>query len=221
MQCAQSLAARLREETAELFALLPAARRAAAGGPAGGEAALDGIARAAYRILRLAENADALAQLDAQAAQPVPVCVSALAAAFLGGAAGVCRAARFVPAWPDGPLWAPGHERLFLLALGELVAGAVRCGGERPVVHFSAVRSGENALLSVTRPDGAPDAPLARRYAAWCGGHLVSARTPAGGGASALCLPLCAPGTCVPPDLLADRFSPLYVQLAGVCDLPL
>ncbi len=33
------LAARLREETAELLSLLPAARQAAAGGPGGGEAA--------------------------------------------------------------------------------------------------------------------------------------------------------------------------------------
>ncbi|MTS39868.1 hypothetical protein GMD57_17320, partial [Ruthenibacterium lactatiformans] len=43
------LAAHLREDTADLLALLPAARRAAAGGPGGGEATLDGIARAAYR----------------------------------------------------------------------------------------------------------------------------------------------------------------------------
>ena len=46
------LAAHLREDTADLLALLPAARRAAAGGPGGGEATLDGIARAAYRTLR-------------------------------------------------------------------------------------------------------------------------------------------------------------------------
>ena len=50
------LAAHLREDTADLLALLPAARRAAAGGPGGGEATLDGIARAAYRTLRTAEN---------------------------------------------------------------------------------------------------------------------------------------------------------------------
>ena len=57
------LAAHLREETAELLALLPAARRAAAGGPGSGEAALDGIARAAYRTLRTAENLAAHAAL--------------------------------------------------------------------------------------------------------------------------------------------------------------
>mgnify|MGYP000497256242 CR=1 FL=1 len=46
-----------------LLALLPAARRAAAGGPGGGEATLDGIARAAYRTLRTAENLAAHAAL--------------------------------------------------------------------------------------------------------------------------------------------------------------
>ena len=51
------LAAHLREDTADLLALLPAARRAAAGGPGGGEATLDGIARAAYRTLRTAPPA--------------------------------------------------------------------------------------------------------------------------------------------------------------------
>ena len=57
------LAAHLREDTADLLALLPAARRAAAGGPGGGEATLDGIARAAYRTLRTAENLAAHAAL--------------------------------------------------------------------------------------------------------------------------------------------------------------
>ena len=44
------LAAHLREDTADLLALLPAARRAAAGGPGGGEATLDGIARPAAGV---------------------------------------------------------------------------------------------------------------------------------------------------------------------------
>ena len=57
------LAAHLREDTADLLALLPAARRAAAGGPGGGEATLDGIARASYRTLRTAENLAAHAAL--------------------------------------------------------------------------------------------------------------------------------------------------------------
>lgn len=212
------LAARLREEAAELLAYLPAARCAAAGGPAGGEAALDGMARAAYRILRLAENEDAFAQLGARGARPEPVCVTALAASFLSGAAGVCRQARFAPVWPDGPLWTPGGERLFLTVFGGLVADALARGGERPLVRFSAVRSGPNALLTLTAAgaDSPPELSLARRYAGWCGGRLLYTQS-----ACTLCLPLCAGGTAVPPDLLADRFSPLYVQLSAVCDLPL
>ena len=73
------LAAHLREDTADLLALLPAARRAAAGGPGGGEATLDGIARAAYRTLRTAENLAAHAALCTAPPHPQPVCVTALA----------------------------------------------------------------------------------------------------------------------------------------------
>ena len=83
------LAAHLREDTADLLALLPAARRAAAGGPGGGEATLDGIARAAYRTLRTAENLAAHAALCTAPPHPQPVCVTALAAAYVSGAAGV------------------------------------------------------------------------------------------------------------------------------------
>ena len=100
------LAAHLREDTADLLALLPAARRAAAGGPGGGEATLDGIARAAYRTLRTAENLAAHAALCTAPPHPHPVCVTALAAAYVSGAAGVCRSAVFVPEWPRAPLWA-------------------------------------------------------------------------------------------------------------------
>ncbi|MFQ7726029.1 MAG: hypothetical protein ACLRI7_06405 [Ruthenibacterium lactatiformans] len=67
------LAAHLREDTADLLALLPAARRAAAGGPGGGEATLDGIARAAYRTLRTAENLAAHAALCTAPPHPQPV----------------------------------------------------------------------------------------------------------------------------------------------------
>ena len=81
------LAAHLREDTADLLALLPAARRAAAGGPGGGEATLDGIARAAYRTLRTAENLAAHAALCTAPPHPQPVCVTALAAAYVSGAA--------------------------------------------------------------------------------------------------------------------------------------
>ena len=55
------------------LALLPAACRAAAGGPGGGEATLDGIARAAYRTLRTAENLAAHAALCTAPPHPQPV----------------------------------------------------------------------------------------------------------------------------------------------------
>ena len=255
------LAARLREETTELLALLPAARKAAAGGPAGGEAALDGMARAAYRVLRIAENMEACAALSAGAVQAVPICVTALAAAYVNGAAGVCRAAVFRPEWPREPLWSPGCARLFAAALGNLLANAVQYGGERPAVSVRIQKSGAMLLLTVADngagytarpaacPDGNPETAgglglaVVRHYAEAFGGQLLINSAPGQGARFTLCLPLCAPGSpetpptqdvakmsgeteaplapSIPPDYMADRFSPLYVQLAPVCDLPL
>lgn len=87
------LAAHLREDTADLLALLPAARRAAAAAPAAAKPRWTGIARAAYRTLRTAENLAAHAALCTAPPHPQPVCVTALAAAYVSGAAGVCRSA--------------------------------------------------------------------------------------------------------------------------------
>lgn len=283
------IAARLREETAELLALLPAARQAAAGGPAGGEAVLDGMARAAYRVLRIAENMQACAVLASGAAKAAPICITALAAAYVNGAAGVCRAAVFRPEWPREPLWSPGCARLFGAALGNLLANAVQYGGERPAVSVRAQKSGAKLLLTVADngagySEGSEAAAglglaVARQYAAAFGGQLLINNAPEQGACVTLCLPLCTPGgvnphgaqaaerlpggafsenaqaaertpgrtsphsaraaeclpgkafpqsaweapslPLMPPDYMADRFSPLYVQLAPVCDLPL
>lgn len=224
------LAAHLREDTADLLALLPAARRAAAGGPGGGEATLDGIARAAYRTLRTAENLAAHAALCTAPPHPQPVCVTALAAAYVSGAAGVCRSAVFVPEWPRAPLWAMGDARLFAAALGNLLANAVQYGGERPAISVRAARRGETLLLTVADngPGCAPSAgdrglglglEVARRYARAYGGRLLAGSAPERGACFSLCLPLCPPGAAPSvPDYMADRFSPLYVQLAPVCD---
>ncbi len=231
----KALTALLREEAAELLAAVPAARRAAAGGPLGGEAALDGIARAGYRILRLAENTELLAALTADA-EPEPICLSQLTAAYVSGAAGVCRFARFLPAFPPGPVWTPGHPRFFAAALGSLLADALRRGGERPVLSVQIAQQGAAARVTVTRfaaadAAGAAQAPAgmdalglaaARRYAAWCGGRLLYGASPGGGAFASLCLPVCAPGAPAPvPAYAADRVSPLYVQLCDMCDLPL
>lgn len=304
------LAARLREETAELLALLPAARKAAAGGPAGGEAALDGIARAAYRVLRIAENMEACAALASGTERAVPICVTALAAAYVNGAAGVCRTAVFQPEWPREPLWSLGCARLFAAALGNLLANAVQYGGERPFISVRARKSGMILFLTVAdNGAGYPASPeagdglgltVARRYAEIFGGQLLVNSVAGLGARFTLCLPLCTPvrtnppderkttstpgraalldaeetqlmpgvenlqgvrkaqsvpstvnlmstgqtpfisgaanlpraqeipgarqtpfAPPLPPDYMADRFSPLYVQLAPVCDLPL
>ena len=199
----------------------------------GGEATLDGIARAAYRTLRTAENLAAHAALCTAPPHPQPVCVTALAAAYVSGAAGVCRSAVFVPEWPRAPLWAMGDARLFAAALGNLLANAVQYGGERPAISVRAARRGETLLLTVADngPGCAPSAgdrglglglEVARRYARAYGGRLLAGSAPERGACFSLCLPLCPPGAAPSvPDYMADRFSPLYVQLAPVCDLPL
>ena len=99
------LAAHLREDTADLLALLPAARRAAAGGPGGGEATLDGIARAAYRTLRTAENLAAHAALCTALASKLPSAAansraSPMAHRGARGHSGTNTALRHTPAAP-------------------------------------------------------------------------------------------------------------------------
>ncbi len=212
------IAARLREETAELLALLPAARQAAAGGPAGGEAVLDGMARAAYRVLRIAENMQARAVLASGTAKAAPICITALAAAYVNGAAGVCRAAVFRPEWPREPLWSPGCARLFGAALGNLLANAVQYGGERPAVSVRAQKSGAKLLLTVADngagyPEGSEAAAglglaVARQYAAAFGGQLLINNPPGQGACVTLCLPLCAPGGVNPHGAQAAECLP-------------
>ena len=187
----------------------------------------------AYRTLRTAENLAAHAALCTAPPHPQPVCVTALAAAYVSGAAGVCRSAVFVPEWPRAPLWAMGDARLFAAALGNLLANAVQYGGERPAISVRAARRGETLLLTVADngPGCAPSAgdrglglglEVARRYARAYGGRLLAGSAPERGACFSLCLPLCPPGAAPSvPDYMADRFSPLYVQLAPVCDLPL
>ena len=187
----------------------------------------------AYRTLRTAENLAAHAALCTAPPHPQPVCVTALAAAYVSGAAGVCRSAVFVPEWPRAPLWAMGDARLFAAALGNLLANAVQYGGERPAISVRAARRGETLLLTVADngPGCAPSAgdrglglglEVARRYARAYGGRLLAGSAPERGACCSLCLPLCPPGAAPSvPDYMADRFSPLYVQLAPVCDLPL
>ena len=64
--------------------------------------------------------------------------------------------------------------------------------------------------------------PTTARDARAYGGRLLAGSAPERGACFSLCLPLCPPGAAPSvPDYMADRFSPLYVQLAPVCDLPL
>ena len=101
--------------------------------------------------------------------------------------------------------------------------------------QYPCVVMGEGFALALTVADNGPGcAPsagdrglglgleVARRYARAYGGRLLAGSAPERGACFSLCLPLCPPGAAPSvPDYMADRFSPLYVQLAPVCDLPL
>lgn len=240
--CALS-AQRMREEMTELLALLPAARRDPALGDAAAYA-LDCAALCAYRCLRDAQNIAALGSLHS--AQRRPVCVSAHAEAFAHAAAAVCADVRFSFSAPDAPLWCKTDERLLAVCLGNLVRNAALYGSDAPRVAVTVRRSGRFAVLTVTDSGegfaagaarGAPlssfgrygertglglGLELARRFAAAYGGRFAVRTARLGGASAVLALPLCLPGTAAePPDFAADRFSVLYVQLTGLCRLPL
>ena len=236
-------ARRMRAEMTELLALLPAARRDPALSDAASYA-LDCAARCAYRCLRDAQNMAALGALHS--AQRRPVCVSAHAEAFLHAAAAVCPEVQFCFAAPGAPLWCKTDARLFAVCLGNLVRNAALYGSDAPRVSLAVRRSGRFAVFSVTdsgegfpacAPSGAPLASfgrygertglglgleLARRFATAYGGRFAMRTSRRGGACAVLALPLCLPGSeDGAPDFAADRFSVLYVQLAGLCRLPL
>ena len=237
-----SLAAqRMRSEMTELLSLLPAARRDPALDEPGAYA-LDCAALCAYRCLRDAQNISAWGTLHSPPRRPV--CVSACAEAFVHAAAAVCPGVRFSYVPPASPLWSRTDAQLFAVCLGNLIRNAALYGPDAPKVSLSLRRCGRFAVLTVSDPgEGFPlgagrplcsmgrcgertglglGLGLAQRFAAAYGGRFAVRTASRGGTAAALTLPLCLPGeAAAPPDFAADRFSAVYVQLAGLCRLPL
>lgn len=126
------------------------------------------------------------------------------------------------------------------MCLGNLIRNAALYGPDAPKVSLSLRRCGRFAVLTVSDPgEGFPIGAgrplcsmgrcgertglglglgLAQRFAAAYGGRFAVRTASRGGTAAALTLPLCLPGEAAsPPDFAADRFSAVYVQLAGLC----
>lgn len=235
----------LRENTADMLALLPAVRRAS-----DDENCVDRLVRTVYRQLRCAENLQAYATLTVQPPVAQPFCASALASGFIESAKSVCRRADFICTFSPVPIWTAGNVRLFCTVLGNLIGNSLLYACEAPRVTVQLEQRGDNAVLTVTDngkglccgsgcelflpwraadPYGDTEGgglglglAIVQRYAAAYGGHLVAEGKWGEGCRMALSMPMCsAGGTAALPAFAADRCSALYVQLCEVCDLPL
>ncbi|MEG0769007.1 MAG: HAMP domain-containing sensor histidine kinase [Ruthenibacterium sp.] len=215
-----ALAASLRENTADLLALIPAVRRSAEHDD-GDTACLDALTRSAYASLRLSENLSAYAQLCDAPPAARAFCASTVCAAFWHGAQNVCKSATLRVQPLTEPIWTRGSARLFAVCLGNLVCNSLLYARDDPVLTLhTEVRAGVAAFTlhdngkgmlpsSVGRAftpwvsrdpydDGAP-APglglglaLVQRYAAAYGGRLVAESTFGTGSSITLALPRCA-----------------------------
>ncbi|MEG1639540.1 MAG: ATP-binding protein [Ruthenibacterium sp.] len=245
-----AVASQLQNDLADLLALLPAVRRCAESGSAD-TGCVDGVVRAAYRNLRTAHNIAAYTQLCVKAPVARSFCASAVAYAFMQGAAALCPRYEIQCRFCKAPLWAAGDIRLFCIALGNVLLNSLLYAGEAPCAILELEKQGEHAvftlrdngkgilpdaLSSMFAPgisadpygDGAP-APglglglaIVQQYAAAYGGRLLAQSTVGKGSSLAFSLPLCTPCTenMQVPQMITDRYSPLYVQLCPLCDLP-
>ena len=219
-ECARRTAALLRAECAEVLTAEGAAQRAAA-----------------YRILRAAQNLEMWAHLTASAR------------ALVEAAREVCpmppSLLRFSAC--GQPLPVAAGEPAFGAVLLNLLCNSLLYGGAKPAVSVRCVRQGGRAVLllrdwgpgipphrqrlALTPFAGAGSLPglglglpLAAAFAARYGGAFTLESRPGKGVAAALSLPLCPVARLPRPPhaaaLLADRYSPVYVQLSPRCVLP-
>lgn len=231
-ECARRTAALLRAECAEVLAAEGAAQRAAA-----------------YRILRAAQNLEMWAQLTGTGLPPRVMDLSASARALVEAAREVCpmppALLRFSAC--GQPLPVAAAEPAFGAVLLNLLCNSLLYGGARPAVSVRCLRQGSRAVLllrdwgpgipphrqrlALTPFAGAGSLPglglglpLAAAFAARYGGAFTLESRPGKGVAAALSLPLCPVARLPRPPhaaaLLADRYSPVYVQLSPRCVLP-
>lgn len=204
---------------------------------------------AAYRLLRTAQNLEWWTCLCAAPPHPRPLDLGASAAALFAAVREVCATPpgllQFTPC--RQPLPVAASEDAFEAVLLNLVCNSLLYGGAAPAISLRAARQGSRAVLLLR--DGGPGIPphrqraalqpfesfshlpgaglglpLAALFARRYGGAFTLESRPGRGVRLALSLPLCAAAHLPPPPqtaaLLADRFSPVYVQLAPRCVLP-
>ena len=222
-ECARRTAALLRAECAEVLAAEGAAQRAAA-----------------YRILRAAQNLEMWAQLTGAGLPP---------RALVEAAREVCpmppSLLRFSAC--GQPLPVAAAEPAFGAVLLNLLCNSLLYGGAKPAVSVRCLRQGSRAVLLLrdwgpgiplhrqrlaltpfavagSLPGLGLGLPLAAAFAARYGGAFTLESRPGKGVAAALSLPLCPVAKLPRPPhaaaLLADRYSPVYVQLSPRCVLP-
>ena len=214
------------------------------------ESALSPAARAAaYRLLRTAQNLEWWTRLSTQPPPARPLDLGASTAALLAAVREVCATPpgllQLAPC--RQPLPVAADEAAFEAVLLNLVCNSLLYGGPAPALTLRAARQGSRAVLLLR--DGGPDIPphrqraalqpfesfshlpsaglglpLAALFARRYGGAFTLESRPGRGVCVALSLPLCSAARLPQPPqaaaLLADRFSPVYVQLAPRCVLP-
>ena len=231
-ECARRTAALLRAECAEVLTAEGAAQRAAA-----------------YRILRAAQNLETWACLTVGGRPPRVMDLAASARALMEAAREVCPMPPSLLRFSGccQPLPVAAAEPAFAAALLNLLCNSLLYGGAKPAVSVRCLRQGSRAVLllrdwgpgipphrqrlALTPFAGAGSLPglglglpLAAAFAARYGGAFTLESRPGKGVAAALSLPLCPVAKLPRPPhaaaLLADRYSPVYVQLSPRCVLP-
>lgn len=206
--------------------------------------------RGGYQLLRCAENLELYAALQRPGPRGGPLDLAGLTGSLLAAGREVCRLRPGQLEGGGGPVPLPvvcGAAGLTGVILN-LLANSLLYGGAEPRIRLEAWRQGGRAVVRV-RDAGPGMAPavqlracapffsaggaegglglgltLAALLARQAGGVFALESRPGRGTAATLALPLC-PAASLPPcptaaSLLADRYSPVYVQLCQSCVLP-
>lgn len=235
--CARRVGETVRAEASELLA-----------GPGG--APLPAPARAGvYRMLRAAQNLEFWAGLQRGAWPAHVMDLAASAAALLAAARQVCATPpALLRLYACGqPLPVAASEAAFGAAFLNLLCNSLLYGGARPAVSLRLLRQGGRAVMilrdwgpgippgrqrlalqpfesAAALPGLGLGLPLAALFARRYGGAFTLESRPGRGLAAAISLPLCPVARLPRPPqaaaLLADRYSPVYVQLSPRCILP-
>lgn len=207
------------------------------------------LAQNAYRLLRCAENLELYCALLQFPARPKPLDLAAVLTALCTAAKEVLPGppAALRLCCPASPVPVLANEAALYKAVLNLVCNSLVFGGPSPAIALRLVRQGSRAVLFMAdNGPGIPPGrqhkalapfesgsalpafglglPLAALFARRSRGAFTLESRPGQGLRAAISLPLFpTPRPLAAPDaaaLLADRFSPVYVQLSPRCILP-